>query len=190
MTFYPFTPALATPESLYLAPAGATAETFPRQYAQAYFSGLSSEQVYMAAIVLPQNETVSNITLQVGGSAFTLADVSHGWYALCNSSRVVLAVSADQTSGNWGSTFTAVTLPMAAPVTLTYTGLYYIALCITFTSTSGEFPALPATLGNITNNAPILQGTSSAGQTTPPAAGATLGTITSVAADRFYAYTS
>ena len=142
---------------LALAPSGATGETFPRTMAQAYFSSLTSSVVYMSAIPLPGNLTVNDITMQVGGAAFTLADVSHGWYALTDSSRIVRAVSADQTSGNWGSTFTAVTLPVTSggTYTTTYAGLYYVALCITFTGSSGEFPGATASLGGVGAIAPV-----------------------------------
>ena len=178
--------------SLWLAPSGATGETFPRTMGQAYFSSLTSSAVYMSAIPLPGNLTVNDITMQVGGAAFTLADVSHGWYALTDSSRIVRAVSADQTSGNWGSTFTAVTLPVTSggTYTTTYAGLYYVALCITFTGSSGEFPAATASLGGVGAIAPVQAGTSSSVLTTPPALGGTLSSITFVGADRFYAYTS
>lgn len=178
--------------SLYLAPSGATGETFPRAQATTYFSSLTSEQVYVSAIPLPKNLQINDISMVVGGAAFTTVDVTHGWYALLDSSRVVRAVSADQTSGNWGTTFTTVTLPVTSggTYTTTYGGLYYVALCITFTSTSGEFSGASATVGGVTGLAPILQGTSSTGQTTPPGLGGTLSAITNVAADRFYAWTT
>ena len=177
--------------SLWLAPTGATGETFPRTLGQSYFSGLASTVVYMSAIPLPGGLKVSNITMQVGGSAFTTVDVTHGWYALTDSSRIVRAVSADQTSGNWGSTFTQVTLPVTSggTYTTTYGGLYYVALSITFTGGSGEFPALPAVVGNVNSIAPTLSGTASS-PCSPPSLGGTLSSITYVGADRFYAYTS
>jgi hypothetical protein len=176
-------------DPLALAPSGATGETFSRQYGTGgYLASLTSGTVYVSAIPLPAGLLMSNLTLTVGNAAFT--SVTHGWYALLDSARVVRAVTADQTGGNWGSTFAAVTLSVAASAyTTAYSGLYYIAFCATF-SGSGSFPTVPAVNGGITGLAPILQGTSSTGQTTPPATGATLAAITSVGADRFYAYTS
>jgi hypothetical protein len=174
--------------SLYLAPSGATSETLPRSVASVNFSGLASQQVYVSAIPLPAGLAVNNITMMVGSAAFT--GVTHGWYALLDSGLVVRAVSADQASGNWGSIFTAVSLSVAASgYTTSYSGLYYVAVCITFTG-SGQFSAAPASAGGVTGLAPVLSGTSSSGQTTPPATGATLGAVGNVAADRFYAYTS
>jgi hypothetical protein len=183
---------------LALAPSGATGETFPRQEAFAYTnqangysSGLVSETVYASAMYLPAGVPLSDITMQVGGTAFTLANVSHGWYALLDSGRVVRAVSADQTSGNWGSPFTPVTLSVAASDYITtYSGLYYVTFCATFTGTPGLFAALTANVGAVGGLAPILAGTSSTGQTTPPTVGTTMGAITSVAGGRFYGYTS
>lgn len=173
----------------YLMPSGATAETFPREWGSGgYFTGLTSGTVYVSAIPLGAGLLMSSITLDVGNAAFT--GVTHGWYALLDSGRVVRAVSADQSGGNWGSTFTPVTLSVAAAsYTTTYSGLYYIAFCATFTG-SGSFPAMPAVNGGITGITPVLQGSSSTGQTTPPATGTTMGALTNVAADRFWAYTS
>jgi hypothetical protein len=178
---------------LALAPSGATGETFTRTMGTTYLSSLTSEQVYVSAIPLPVGLTVNNISLQLGNAQFTVVDVTHGWYALLDSSRIVRAVSADQTSGNWGpgSANSPVTLSVSASnYATTYAGLYYIALCITFTGSSGEFVAGPASIGGVGGVAPILSGTSSASQTSPPVTGTTMGSITNVPADRFYAYTS
>ena len=177
---------------LALAPSGATGETFPRQEATTYLSSLTSEAVYCSAIPLPGGLTVNNISMVLGGSAFTTVDVTHGWYALLDSSRIVRAVSADQTSGNWGTTFTTYTLPVTSggTYTTTYGGLYYTALCITFTAASGEFVAGPSTIGGVGGVAPILSGTSSTLMTTPPGLGGTITTISNIPADRFYAWTT
>lgn len=184
-------PAPAT--DLALAPSGANGETFPRQLAAAYFSSLTSEQPYASAIKLTAGIPVTNISLVVGGAAWTLADVTHGWYALTDSGLVVRGVTADETSGNWGSTFTTVTLALGTAYTPLYTGLFYIVFCATFTGSSGEFPALPAPLGGVAALTPILSGTSgSASSTTPPILGSTMTALSSSGAsgDRFYAYTS
>jgi hypothetical protein len=176
--------------SVYLAPSGATGETFPRQLASGSYLVLTSEQIYGSAIPLPAGLPVNHITLQVGGQAAS-GTVSHGWYALLDSGLVVRAVSADQTSGGWSSTFTPVTLSVAASgYTTTYGGCYYIAVCITGSSTMPEFPTVASPIGGLASAAPILAGTSGpASTTTPPSPGATLTALTS-ASDRFYAYTS
>jgi hypothetical protein len=180
--------------SLLLAPSGATGETVSRSLCGGYLSGLTSSLVYVSALPLAKGTPVNNITLQLGNLQFTLVDVTHGWYALLDSSRVVRAVSADQTSGNWGpsSANLPVTLSVAgSSYTTTYGGLYYVALCITFTSTSGEFVQSSITsVGGMNTTAPLLCGTSSTGQTTPPSTGTTMGAITGTTGGRFYAYTS
>jgi hypothetical protein len=175
--------------SLYLAPTGATGETFTRTMGTAYFSSLTSQQTYVSAIPLPSGLLISNLTLQLGNLAFT--SVTHGWYALLDSGRVVRAVSADVTSGSWGSVNTPVTLPVSGSAyTTTYGGPYYVAVCINH-SGSGEFVAAGASIGGIATTAPILSGTSgTANQTTPPSTGTTMGAITNVPTGRFYAYTS
>jgi hypothetical protein len=173
---------------LWLAPSGATGETFPRQYGNAYLVPVS-QQVYVSAIGLPAGLAVNSITMDVGGTA--AATVTHGWYALLDSARVVRAVTADQTGGNWTATFAAVTLSAAASAyTTTYSGLYYVAFCITATTLPQLVNGLTST-SNAAGLAPILCGTSGAATTTvPPALAATLGAVTFVAGDRFYAYTS
>ena len=173
-----------------LAPSGATAQTLDRQLPQGYLSSLTSGTVYASAISLPAGLPVNNLTLQVGNAAFT--SVTHGWYALLDSGLVVRAVSADQSGGNWGSTFTPVTLSVSASAyTTTYQGLYYIAFCATF-SGSGAFPGLSAPVGGLMALAPVLASTSSTGQTTPPSTGTTLAALSGTipANARFYAYTS
>jgi hypothetical protein len=177
--------------SLYIAPAAATGETFPRVQATTYLSGLTSGLVYVSAIPLPAGMPVNNITLMVGSAAWTASTVTHGWYALLDSGLVVRAVSADQTSGNWTTVNTTVPLPVTASgYTTTYGGLYYIAFCATFTGTSGEFPAAPLSIGGLGGLTPMLCGTSSSGLTIPPATGTTLGALSYVGGDHFYAYTS
>jgi Pectate lyase superfamily protein len=184
-----------TPANMLLvAPSGATGETFAREEATQYttqssgYSPLVSGTVYAAAIPLPANLLISNLTLQVGSSAFTV--VTHGWYALLDSGLVVRAVTADQSGGNWTNTFTPVTLSVSASAyTTTYTGYYYVAFCATFSS-AGIFPAKTAPVGGLAALTPVLAGSSSTGQTTPPSTGTALAALTSAAGGRFYAYTS
>lgn len=175
--------------ALALAPSGATGQTVDRNLATVYLSGLTSGTVYASALTLPGNVAVSNISLLVGGIAFT--SVTHGWYALLDSGLVVRAVTADQ-SGTWQSTFATVTLSVAGSAyTTTYSGLYYIAFCATH-SGSGEFPALANPVGGALTLTPILASTSSTGQTTPPATGATLASLSGSPPSnaRFLAWTS
>jgi hypothetical protein len=149
---------------------------------------MTSGTVAVSALALPAGLAVNNITLQVGSTAFT--GVTHGWYALLDSGMVIRAISADQAGGNWASGFAQVGLSVAsASYVTTYSGLYYIAFCAVFTG-SGTFPAINATVGNAAGYTPALSGTSSTGQTTPPATGTTLAAVSYLAGGRFYAFTS
>lgn len=176
-------------QSLYMAPAGATAETFSRIYAYTVaYPAVTSGTLYLRAIPIPKGVTVSNLTFMTGSAAE--AGGSHGWYCLLDSGLVVRAVTADQTAAaKWGATFTPYTLPVSSAYTTTYGGLFYIGVCITAT-TMPAFLAGAGTQSSLTNLAPILMGSSSTGQSTPPAAGTTMGALAGSAAFDFYAYTS
>lgn len=178
--------------SLYLAPSGATGETFPRRLAVNASGAPSSGTLYLSAIPLPSGLAVGSITFCVNGTATTAGDVTHGWYVLLDSSRVVRAVSADQVGTQWNVINTPVTISVAGSAyTTTYGGLYYIGLMVA--TSAGSQPTFDTTAnltGNIGGIAPILCGSSSTGQTTPPSAGATMGAITSSGIYNFYGYTS
>jgi hypothetical protein len=179
--------------SQYLAPSGATAETFPRVFAVAETSAsAASGTLYVTAIPMASGIPVNNITLWVDSQAATLADVTHGWYVLLDTSRVVRAVSADQTSGNWNNTSSAVTLSVSgSSYTTTYGGLYYIGYCITISAGSmPRFTGCTAIRG-VAQPAPIMQGSSASGYSSaPPSTGSTMGALTALQGYGFYAYTS
>jgi hypothetical protein len=179
--------------SLLTAPTGATAETFPRVLATGTSSALTSGDLCVNAIGLVSGIAVSNITFVVSATAATLADVTHGWYVLLDDSYVVRAVSADQTSGNWGTANVAVTLSVSGSAyTTTYSGLYYIGVMVVISG--GSMPTFVRGGTLITNGintiSPVLYGQSSTGQTTPPATGTTMASITTGSLYNFYGYTS
>lgn len=152
---------------LSLAPAGALAETFPRAggpTTNIAVPGVSG-RLFMTAIHLQAGMTVSSITY----TSVTTAAVAPTaqWFALYNSSRVLLRQTADDTSTAWGAT-TVKTLSLTTPFTTTYTGLHYVAINVT----AGTVPSL---LGaSVTSTglgiAPVLSGASTTGLTdTAPA---------------------
>jgi len=191
-TWYPVGPASPpfNASSLALAPSGATAETFPRtDCAASYPSALVSQTVYYTAIILPAGLPVNNLTMLVGNVA-AAATPTHGWYALLDSSRVVRAVSADQTSA-WASTFSQVPLSVSGSAyTTTYAGLYYMCVCITSAAAMPVLLIANPVVGNPGSYAPVLCGTGSTTSTTPPATGTTMTAISYAAQTRFYGYTS
>src|SRR5215831_2036681 len=174
--------------SSWTAPAAALAETFPRIVASAGSAQApTSGTLSVVAIGLPQYMTLSAITMSTKGTA--KAGGTHGWYVLLDSGRVVRMVTADQTDAAtvWGTTNTAYTLATNS-YTTTYTGLYYLGIMVAATTMPTILSAGAAASTGIVSAAPILAGTSSTGQTTPPALGATMGALTAVVNLTFYGY--
>lgn len=174
--------------SRYLAPAGATAETIPRAMGlTGTSSALTSGTLYLTAIGLHQNTVVSNITFCVRGTAESGG--THAWFVLADSGLVVRAVTADQTGATaLGATQTPVTFATNS-YTTSYSGLFYVGVCVV-ASGMPLFLTGPTLPSGMVSAAPVLCGPSSTGQTTPPAAGASLTAITANNGYNFYAYTS
>lgn len=158
-----------------LLPSGVIAESIPGRLGRLDSSSImSSGTALLQAIYLPPC-TVSTIKFMSGSVALsrgTNGD-SHVWLALCDSTKKILAVSADDTSGTWlANTFYSAN--MTTPV-YTPGGLYYIALLVN--AGTGGSPTMPslivATLGNTTLAAqgPIACLNADSGLTTPQSVG-------------------
>lgn len=172
---------------LYMAPSGATSESVGGREVTGTSGTLTSGTVYLRAAALKQNTLISNLTFCVRGTAETGG--THAWFVLTDSNLVVKAVTADQTGATAiGGTNTPVTVSTNA-FTTTYSGLYYVGLCVV----ASGMPVMlvgattPTGLNSVT---PVLCGSSSTGQTTPPSTGTTLTAITSANSYNFYYYTS
>lgn len=155
------------------APAGYKFDTFPGRGENWIGNpGLTivSGTVQMTALWLPglqagYTEPLTKLAFMTGNTAG--ATMTHWWLALCDLANArVLAVTADQTTA-------AIAANSLVPVNTTasfvppYSGLYYLALMVAATTppTLHSF----ASTSNMNGLAPILCGTSSAGQTTAPA---------------------
>jgi hypothetical protein len=155
----------------YSRPGAAIAETVPRMGTTAANGALlTSGTLRLAAIMLPANRVISSITWLSATQALVAG--TNQWFALFDSSRVMLAVTADDTSNAWAAS-AAKTLNIAtiasgasATFTTTYAGLYYLGIMVA----AGTTPSVPAiaSLGSMNGLAPILTGNSSTAQTTPP----------------------
>lgn len=170
-----------------LPPSTAVAESIPR-YAGADSVTIAtvSGTVYMQAVYIPNNTVVNNITTVVGTTASS-NDVTINWAALCDNTRKVLAVSANATAQLTPSGFNN-TLALGTAFTTTYAGLYYVAYTVGVTTTQPTLCGKVAAGTELSKIVPILNGTSStAGTSTPPAVGATLGAITATV-NAIYAY--
>lgn len=189
-------PAWAAPQSwqsVYTAPAGATAETFPRNLVLSSTSALTAGTLLLTAIALPAGLTINAITMCTGANVKTGG--THGWYCILDKNFLLQGVTADQTDAAtvWGTANTAYTLPLAAAYTTTYAGVYYIGVMVAETAgTTPNFNGISG-LSSGVNLAPYLAGTSTPGLTTPGIVGTTTyaaltaGTATGKPA---YAYTS
>lgn len=190
-------PAAGAGDSLLLGffdePAGCLARTCPRQSLTGNCSAMASGTVYQQLLIIPAGTPITNITMVVGTTAKTGG--THGWYALADNNQRVLAVTADQTDAatTWGTINVPQGLPVTAPIVTAYTGVYYT--CVMVAQSAGtnplfKAPGAPAAgVANITG-APLLAGTSLTGQTTPPAVGSSLGTLTVNGGFFAYAYVS
>lgn len=167
------------------APGAVAAETFPRTYSSGSQQLAASGTLYVMGITLPQYLTVSAITMATKATA--AAGLTHGWYVLLDGGLVVRGVTADQTSSTWTAAQTAYPLSLGTPYVTTYTGLYYVGLCVTATTqpamctTGGLSQALAAI-------SPILCGSVSTGYSaTPPAVSTALSGLASLSNYTLYA---
>lgn len=174
----------------YLAPATATAETFPRNQTNTVAIAETSGVLLLTAIAIPANTVVNTINFVSGTTAAT--GPTHQWGALYNASRGLLAISADGTSTAIAAS-TVIPFAVAntaagaaSSFTTTYTGLYYVGV---LTTSSSAQPTWAGLTGTATENdiVPILTGTSTGSLTTPSTFPTTAGAITGTATS-LYAY--
>lgn len=167
--------------------AGTIARTLPRSSVTSNTVGCltTAGVVGFKSIVLPAGLVVTNIQLIFGGTA--ASGPTHFWIGLTDAQSNVLAVSADQGSAAQNNA-TPIKLPMTIPYVIQQTGLYYVAVSSTATTTAptltGNTPA-----GGTPGQAPTWCGTGAA-QSTPPAIGANLGAITAGTSAAFAAWIS
>jgi hypothetical protein len=175
-------------QSLLVAPAGAIAETMPRNMVTATKTAGATGTLYLNAIGLPLNAVVSTITMMTGATPETGG--SHGWYALLDSGGTVRAVTADQTGTAAWAANTDVGFAVGTAYTTTYTGLHYVGVCITASGMPTFTGA--AALVNVATIAPQLLGGVAALFSTPPAVGSALPALTTANVSsnitNFYAY--
>lgn len=171
--------------SAWTMPAAAQAETYPRILATSA-QALTSGTLTVCSIALPQYMTLSAIAMSTKGTGKTGG--THGWYVLLDQNRVVRMVTADQTDAAtvWGTTNTLYSLSTNS-YTTTYTGLYYLGIMVAASSPPNIVTCGGGT-GGVANASPVLAGTSSTGQTTPPTVGTTMGALTGVVTNTLYGY--
>lgn len=171
----------------YLEPTGTKAASLDgRASATVASAALTTGTVYAAGCPIESGLLISNVTLV---SLTAEATGTHAWVGVANSAGTVLGVSADNTGAAYFAANTAVTTAIAAPFTTTYTGLYYVFVCVVASGTMPTFAANAAFANAaVSAVAPVYCGTTLTAQTTPVAVGSSLGTITGTAGHALYAY--
>lgn len=141
-------------------------------------AALTSGTLVTQAIYLKAGQVVSGLEWYSGGTA--LSSGANQWAVLLDkSTRNVLARSADDTTGAWAAN-TKKAFTMDTPYTAPASGWYDAGIMVKATT-------VPSLIGisdgyaDINGLDPILCATSSTGQTTRPAVGATMGALTAVA---------
>ena len=175
----------------YLEPTGAKFSTIDgRMSATSTASALTSGTVYECAAPIEAGVSIANLTL---ASLTAEATGTHAWVGIADNTNKVLAISTDQTGAAYFAANTLVTTGITIdgtnPLVTTYTGLYYVFVCVVASGTMPTFASAPAfTHVAITTAPPIFCGSSLTAQTTPVAVGSSLGTITPAAGYQIYAY--
>lgn len=169
---------------------GSLAATFLRLHISTVtLSPITTQRLYLCAIMLPKGITVSNITWYSGTTG--AATSTNCWAALFDSSRVQKAISADDTAASPWNASTAKTFAMTTPYVTTYAGLHYVGVMVKATTV----PTAIGFGGIVTTDvaaaaAPVLCGQpSDTGLTTPASCPSTAGAIT-YQAGRLYAEVS
>lgn len=155
-------------------PTGAIAQTFSRAGAtMANGSLLTSGRLHLTAINIPIGRTITTASFMSAVTA--LSGGTNQWFALFNSSRVLLRQTADDTSTAWAGS-TLKTLTLTTPYVTTYSGLHYLGIMVAAATppTIQSISSLSPTLGV----APIVNGFADTGLTTTAPSTATALTAT------------
>jgi hypothetical protein len=155
---------------------GTIAQVFDRMTRGVSMGAITGGTAYVMAIPLFKGDVITSIGIAL---AVTASGPTHWWYALLDSSRVVLAVTADQTSTAQTSGFNDVNL--TAPYTILASGLFYLVFMNTATVTVCSPMTYGTTSGAQTGHlasVPIISGTADTGMTGPPSVSSTMAALT------------
>lgn len=171
----------AQPDSTYVYAANALAETVPAPLATTTLTTVSGT-ASLAAIHLAAGTVVSNVGFV---SVVAASGSTHGWAVLTDQTGIVLAVTADSLTANLAAT-TWNYLAFTKAATVSYTGLYYLGVMVAQGTTAPTLAGAAAPVASMTSGTgaplPKLAVTSTQFGTTPPAVGASMGTLTAAGA--------
>lgn len=143
---------------------------------------LATGRLTLTAIDLPAGTPVTTIFATSGTTALSVG--SNQWFALFDSARLKLCITADDTSTAWTAATVKSLTVTGGPFITTYSGLHYIGVMVTATTP----PSLYCCEGlNNTLNAlaPIIVGNSTTGLTNPASCPSTAGALTAIADNPF-----
>jgi len=147
-------------EQMLTRPEGRRLESFPRILGELKnASVLTSGTLYLFAIILPAGIEWKEFDFHSATQA--AVEPKNQWICLCDSTRKILAKSADKTTEAWGAN-SRKTFALEAGVTPSETALHYVGLLVKATTV----PTLQAKESNNSfplNLAPILAGNSNTG---------------------------
>lgn len=132
---------------------------------------LTSGTAQVTLMPLIKGQVVTNINLNSGAASVAQ---THLWAAITAAGTVgtCLAVTTDGGTTPTGGT-TVQKMVLTAPWTVPSTGLYYVHVCATGTTTLPTFDAFAASAGVRGTQAPIVSGTAATGLTVAPTVGST-----------------
>lgn len=142
---------------------GSKGETINRELCNETNTTVAGGTLFLQAIWLRAGTVVSNILLHSATTAG--ATLTNQFAGLYDSTRNLLASSANGTSGAWAAQ-TMKTFAMQTPYTVPTDGLYYIGFFVTATTVPTYKGHTARTATQLAGQAPILQGTSNTGLTT------------------------
>lgn len=167
-------------------PTLAIAETAPR-YAWVGSTGTAGNRlgvVYMAAIWLRQNTTVTQVNIPVVTASGTL---THFWAGLADNTGKQLCHSTDLTTGTLTATHVAPAL-LTVPFITTYTGLHYIIFSVSSASPAATYATTGYTASGL--SLPPHLAMTSGTQAAPGTDGTTTYNVTAGATPQLYMYLS
>lgn len=151
-------------------PTGAIAETIPRWAASATTNVKTGGTLYLSAVWLQAGQTVNNISLISGATA--ASGPTHWWFALIDRNMTLRGHTADQTSGAIAAN-TLFTKALVTPYVATYSGLHYVGVMVTASTTMPTWLESGIAMANQSVASPPQAGPSSTGLTTPGTDGTT-----------------
>jgi len=181
-------------QDIFAQPAGCVATTMSRARVAGAIPGngsgsaqLTSGTLYIRSIGILAGTLISNITFLTHAQAESGG--SYGWYVLLDQNMKVRAVTANQVSPTFFTASTMLTLPVGTAYRATYTGLFYVGICVVATgmpSIAGD----GALASGVAGASPVFCGSSSTGQTNPPTVTTQMAAASGNGNFNFYAYLS